>query len=409
MNELAPKHVLLVDDDVVVAKIYRDRIAQLGLRATVAQDGLAAVQFLKSERPDAVVLDLMMPRFTGVDVLKFMRGNPHLANVPVVLLSSSFANELATQANSIGVQAAVLKVRCTPKMLTGILMDLMVAAPSKQNLASVTPKAPVDVGQSAHPFTPPAPAHKPDAPSIEARKLLLATAAQARGDVHALAHAFLQAKNGSEGEMRLQNFYRCIDFLATTAGMGEVHHLALLSSALAALLFELMSRPALATPSVRRTIAFTADFLGSVLEQLPTAKLTAPLKPEALVVDDDPISNKLTAAALRRAHLVARSTESPLEAIQLARKQRFDLFLLDIAMPDLDGFQVCEQLRQLPEYRTTPIIFVTARGDFENRTKSVLSGGNDLISKPILPIELAVKAVTHLLKSAPAAQVPAVK
>ena len=74
--------------------------------------------------------------------------------------------------------------------------------------------------------------------------------------------------------------------------------------------------------------------------------------------------------------------------------------LLDVAMPDMDGFELCKQLRRLPEYHKTPIIFVTAHGDFESRAQSVLSGGNDLISKPILPIELAVKAVTHLLKAA---------
>ena len=53
----------------------------------------------------------------------------------------------------------------------------------------------------------------------------------------------------------------------------------------------------------------------------------------------------------------------------------------------------------MPGYRHTPVIFVTSHGDFVNRAKSILSGGNDMISKPVLPIELAVKAVTHLLKA----------
>jgi len=67
-------------------------------------------------------------------------------------------------------------------------------------------------------------------------------------------------------------------------------------------------------------------------------------------------------------------------------------------MPGMDGFELCKRLRLLPGYAQTPVIYVTSHSDFENRTKSVLTGGNDLISKPVFPIELAVKAVTHLLK-----------
>jgi putative two-component system response regulator len=68
-------------------------------------------------------------------------------------------------------------------------------------------------------------------------------------------------------------------------------------------------------------------------------------------------------------------------------------------MPGMGGFELCEKIRQLPNYKRTPVIFVTGHADFDNRIHSVLSGGNDLIAKPVFPIELAVKAVTHLLRS----------
>jgi CheY-like chemotaxis protein len=71
---------------------------------------------------------------------------------------------------------------------------------------------------------------------------------------------------------------------------------------------------------------------------------------------------------------------------------------LDIKMPEMDGFELCHRLRALPGYQKTPVIYITGHSDFETRAKSVLSGGDDLISKPVFPLELTVKAVAHLLK-----------
>jgi CheY-like chemotaxis protein len=68
-------------------------------------------------------------------------------------------------------------------------------------------------------------------------------------------------------------------------------------------------------------------------------------------------------------------------------------------MPGMDGLEFCRRVRQMPGYQHTPIIFVTSHSDFDLRVKSTLSGGQDLISKPIFPLELAVKSVTQALKS----------
>jgi len=64
----------------------------------------------------------------------------------------------------------------------------------------------------------------------------------------------------------------------------------------------------------------------------------------------------------------------------------------------MDGIELCKRLRALPGYEKIPVIYVTLHSDFETRARTVLSGGNDLIAKPILPAELAVKVVMHLLK-----------
>ncbi|MCX6892373.1 MAG: response regulator, partial [Verrucomicrobia bacterium] len=102
-----------------------------------------------------------------------------------------------------------------------------------------------------------------------------------------------------------------------------------------------------------------------------------------------------------RAGLDARSTDDPKAALQWMQEKQYELVVLDVQMPGMNGFELCRRLRLLPGYLQTPVIYVTAYNDFENRAKSVLSGGDELISKPVFPMELAVKAITQLLKKQP--------
>ena len=69
---------------------------------------------------------------------------------------------------------------------------------------------------------------------------------------------------------------------------------------------------------------------------------------------------------------------------------------LDVAMPGMNGFDLCKELRALPSNQTTPVIFVTTLAGLDSRERAFASGGNDLIAKPFLPIDLAVKAFSLL-------------
>jgi DNA-binding response OmpR family regulator len=76
----------------------------------------------------------------------------------------------------------------------------------------------------------------------------------------------------------------------------------------------------------------------------------------------------------------------------------YELVLLHIAMPGTDGSELCRRLCTLPGDQETPEIYVTSHSDFETCACSVLSGRDDLISAPVLPLDLAVKVVALLLK-----------
>jgi DNA-binding response OmpR family regulator len=102
--------------------------------------------------------------------------------------------------------------------------------------------------------------------------------------------------------------------------------------------------------------------------------------------------------ALGKANLRCIGMEDSNMALTVLKEYPFDLIFLDAEMPGLNGFELCAELRKLPTNKNTPVIFVTSLTKFEVRAQSSLSGGNDLIAKPFLMMELAVKALTYLLK-----------
>src|SRR2546427_11562757 len=120
------KQILFVDDDAVIAEIYRRKLVQAGFNVEVARDGLAAMKVLSGgAKPDLVVLDLMIPKFSGVDVLKFIRSNEQLKTTPVIIFSNSYMSDMAQAAAVAGADKALLKSRCPPALLVEITNHLL--------------------------------------------------------------------------------------------------------------------------------------------------------------------------------------------------------------------------------------------------------------------------------------------
>src|SRR5690349_12058641 len=111
------KRLLLVDDDAVLTRAYRDRLSAHGFQVNSVGSGAGALILLGSAKPDLVVLDLMMPQITGVDVLKFVREQPRLADTPVVVLANEPGSDLGQYATRIGIQKVFRKDQCSPSVL----------------------------------------------------------------------------------------------------------------------------------------------------------------------------------------------------------------------------------------------------------------------------------------------------
>jgi CheY-like chemotaxis protein len=123
------KTIFLVEDDPVVVKVYGAKFEREGFLVVVAKDGLEAMKMLAAVRPDVVVLDLMMPKLNGRDVLKYIRSIPDLKATRVILLSNAHKTSVAQAAEEFGVEKALLKSSCTPGQLLEVINDLFKAKP----------------------------------------------------------------------------------------------------------------------------------------------------------------------------------------------------------------------------------------------------------------------------------------
>ena len=117
--------------------------------------------------------------------------------------------------------------------------------------------------------------------------------------------------------------------------------------------------------------------------------------PCVLIVDDQAANVRVMAEALK-GECELRFATSGLRAIEMAAGGGVDLILLDVVMPDLDGFEVCRQLKSDERTAAIPVIFVTAREETEDETRGFDAGGVDYITKPIIPVVVRARVRTHL-------------
>ena len=357
------KKILIIEDDQIVANVYRNKLAVEGYSTEVSPDGEAGLKFMRTFKPQLFLIDLMLPGISGVDVIKEIRSEPEFTKVPIIVFSNTYLTNLIQEAWRAGANKCLSKSSCTPKDVIEIVRNAigdsgaMTQKPPSPTEAAATPKPATLAAENDAEF------------QADLRKAFIENLPGTLYSLRSVLQAFFKAENEMAKLKQVYELYRQVHALNGNAGVAGLTHIAHMSSAFEALLKEVYEKPKNINSSSTRTIAAAVDFLGFLFEKgtLPNRQELAPSK--ILVVDDEAISRRAIVYALEKAKLKSVNMEDPQQALQLLNDNEYDLIFLDVDMPNLNGFELCSKLRAMPQHRKTPVVFVTSLNDFDNRNK----------------------------------------
>lgn len=115
-----------------------------------------------------------------------------------------------------------------------------------------------------------------------------------------------------------------------------------------------------------------------------------------LAVDDNDINIKLLNRTLTSNNFLVFTASSGKEAIQLANSEKPDLILLDILMPEMDGFETCKILKANSKTKHIPVIFLSAKNETIDKARGLAVGGSDYLTKPFDPVEIVARIRSHI-------------
>lgn len=115
-----------------------------------------------------------------------------------------------------------------------------------------------------------------------------------------------------------------------------------------------------------------------------------------LAVDDYENTRKKLVVILQKFGMTVIEAGNGVEALEALRKEKVDLIFTDIVMPEMDGFELCVEIRKIPSLSETPIVVVSTHVDGNYIIKALRTGADDYLSKPIEP-ELAEKVIARIL------------
>jgi putative two-component system response regulator len=120
-------------------------------------------------------------------------------------------------------------------------------------------------------------------------------------------------------------------------------------------------------------------------------------KPKILCVDDEQVNLKLLNALLAPNNFEVIQAENGQQALERLKEQKIDIILLDVMMPEINGFEICRMIKEDPSIQNIPVVLVTALADRDSKLKGLKIGANDFITKPVDGSELIVR-VKNLLR-----------
>lgn len=116
--------VLIIDDEQSILTMYGDRLKQEGFEVLTAPEGQAGIDMAGKEKPDVVLLDIIMPQLNGLDVLKILKEKPETKNIPVFLLTNLPQEASGEKAKQLGAYGYLVKAEYEPRTVVDTLRGM---------------------------------------------------------------------------------------------------------------------------------------------------------------------------------------------------------------------------------------------------------------------------------------------
>ena len=113
--------VLIIDDERGVLKMYSEFLATSGIEVLQAVDGQTGIRLAKDQKPDVILLDIIMPKYNGLDVLKDMKADAEIKDIPIFLLTNLPAESSGDKAKALGAAGYLVKAEYEPKMVLDVI------------------------------------------------------------------------------------------------------------------------------------------------------------------------------------------------------------------------------------------------------------------------------------------------
>ncbi|WP_207428393.1 HAMP domain-containing protein [Pedobacter sp. SYSU D00535] len=378
-HNIAPgdKVILVVEDDLRFTKIMVDKARDFGLKAIVAVNYLEIFDALQNYSPIAITLDVNLPESNGWKILKLLKNDLHLRHIPVHLISGEDNRALALKYGAKSFHLKPLSNKSLDELITEILSfhekkskKVLIIEEEKDELQRLTR-------------------------TLDNTSLELSTAPNAN-------HAASLLKEES---------YDCIIVDYSIPESEKIaNHLNLNKQFQTSIIIhskkefsqdDLIHLKRLPHKTVMKSNNSDALILDEVSKMLHVdtkllaeekAQLLARLRSgsdilddkKVLIVDDDVRNLFALTAAFERSRLQVVTAESGREALEILNENKdIDIVLMDIMMPEMDGYETIQWIRKEPKNKQLPIIAVTAKAMIGDRQKCIASGASDYITKPV--------------------------
>jgi len=125
MAQKKGKKVAIIEDDEVLAGLYVERFSQEGYDVILATDGEKAIEIIQSHNPDLIILDIMLPKKNGIEVLQIVKNQPSTSSIPVIVLSALNEGEYADRVNNFGAVGFFNKAITIPGEITCLVNKML--------------------------------------------------------------------------------------------------------------------------------------------------------------------------------------------------------------------------------------------------------------------------------------------